>query len=76
MRPDSALLKDLAGDPDPWGPVEVHAFWTPRDLMILPPKSSRLPRVKAERTFPGVYLHRWMVTDPTVLDAVAAVLAE
>ena len=26
MRPGSALLTELAANPDPWGEVEVHSF--------------------------------------------------
>jgi len=73
MRPDSALLRDLAADPDPWGPVEVHAFYTPFDLMVFPAETARLPGARSTRTFP-VLLHRWMVTDERVLAAVAEAL--
>ena len=74
MRPDSDLLRDLAGDADPWGDVEVHCLYTPYDLMIVPPRSSVLPGAKTTRAFP-VKLHRWMLTDGGVLDAVAHALA-
>ena len=73
MRPNSALLQDLASDPDPWGDAEVHCFWTPYDLMILPAKSSVVPHAHGVHKF-FVALHRWMVTDARVLDAVACVL--
>lgn len=73
MRPGSALLRDLASDPDPWGDVEVHSLWTPFDLMIVPARSSRLPRVASERRF-AVPLHAQMVTSPRVLEAVVALL--
>jgi hypothetical protein len=73
MRPDSALLRDLASDADPWGPVEVHCVWTPFDLMILPPRSSELTRVASATRIP-VKMHRWMLSDPRVLDHVAALL--
>lgn len=73
MRPNSELLRDLAGDADPWGPVEVHTVWTPYDLMILPAKSSQLRGARSERIIP-VKLHRWMITDPRVLDHVASLL--
>lgn len=74
MRPDSALLRDLARDADPWGEVEVHCLYTPYDLMILPARSSVLHGAKTTRSFP-VKLHRWMLTDRDVLDAVARLLA-
>ncbi|MBL8682394.1 MAG: alpha/beta fold hydrolase [Myxococcales bacterium] len=73
MRPNSDLLRDLATDSDPWGPVEVHTVWTPYDLMILPARSSKLPGARSERVIP-VKMHRWMITDPRVLDHVANLL--
>ncbi|WP_254626522.1 triacylglycerol lipase [Myxococcus sp. CA039A] len=72
MRPGSRLLRALQQDPRPWGSTEVHSFWTPWDLTILPASSSRLPGA-SERTFP-VLLHPWMLTDPRVLDSVVDVL--
>ena len=73
MRPNSVLLRDLERDPDPWGDAEVHCFWTPYDLMILPAKSSVATRAHGVHKF-FVALHRWMVTDARVLDAVARTL--
>lgn len=70
MRPESALLRDLAEDPDPFGPVEVHVLYTPFDLMILPPKSSRLRGAKSETEVP-VVLHRLMITHPRAIAAIA-----
>ncbi len=75
MRPGSPLLRDLAADIDPWGPTRVHCLYTPLDAMIVPSTSSILPgafSVEAIR----VPLHRWMLSDPRVLDAVAAHLRE
>lgn len=74
MRPGSAFLRDLAADPDPWGPVEVHCLYTPFDLMILPPASSVLPGARTVEAIP-VPLHRLMLSDPRVLDAVASRLS-
>ncbi|MCP3104841.1 lipase [Myxococcus sp. K15C18031901] len=73
MRPGSRLLRALQQDPAPWGDTEVHSFWTPWDLTILPASSSRLVGAVDERTFP-VLLHPWMLTDSRVLDAVVDVL--
>ena len=73
MRPGSALLASLAADPDPWGPVEVHAFLTPYDLMVVPARTSLLAGARSTRVFP-VLLHRWMVSDERVLGAVVEVL--
>jgi triacylglycerol esterase/lipase EstA (alpha/beta hydrolase family) len=72
MRPRSRLLRHLQANPRPWGEAEVHSFWSPLDLVIVPASSSRLPGAR-ERTFP-VLLHPWMVTDGRVLDAVVEVL--
>lgn len=72
MRPRSRLLRHLQANPRPWGDAEVHSFWSPLDLVIVPASSSRLPGA-SERTFP-VLLHPWMVTDGRVLDAVVEVL--
>ncbi|MCE9673779.1 alpha/beta fold hydrolase [Myxococcus stipitatus] len=74
MRPGSRLLRALQQDPAPWGDVEVHSFWTPWDLTILPASSSHLAGAVEERTFP-VLLHPWMLTDERVLDAVEEALA-
>jgi triacylglycerol esterase/lipase EstA (alpha/beta hydrolase family) len=73
MRPSSALLNELAQDASPWGGCEVHAFWTPFDLIILPPSSSALPGAK-ERRF-NVPLHPLMLSDRAVIQAVAEVLS-
>ena len=70
--PGGALLRSLARDPDPWGDVDVHTVWTPMDLMILPPRSSRLPGATEHRV--PVPLHRWMITDRRVVERVAGIL--
>ena len=73
MRPGSAFLRDLHADPDPWGKVELHCLWTPFDLMIVPSSSSVLSSARTSQRF-QVGLHRWMVSDRRVLDAVTAIL--
>ena len=73
MRPNSALLRELQLDPDPFGSVQVHCLFTPWDLMIVPPRSSVLPGAHSVHSLP-VRLHRWMLTDPRVLDQVASLL--
>jgi len=75
MRPGSALLRELAGDVDPWSGVEVHCFITPADLMIVPAKSGVLAGAREVRVFP-VAMHRWMITDQGVMDAVVEVLGK
>lgn len=72
MRPNSRFLQALGDDPAPWGGTEVHAYWTPLDLIIVPPRSSVLPGATL-RTFP-VLLHPLMLSDRRVLDAVVATL--
>lgn len=69
MRPKSALLSSLASDPDPFGSVEVHVLFTPFDLMIVPPTSSRLRGAASETRLP-VPLHRFMITHPTAIAAI------
>ena len=73
MRPKSALLEDLAADPDPFGDVEVHCLYTPFDLIIVPAKSGVLEGARSVRVF-TVPMHRFMITDARVLDHVAAIL--
>jgi triacylglycerol lipase len=73
MRPKSALLAELDADPDPWGGCEVHTVWTPYDLMIVPPRSSRLPNAAYDHCLP-VPLHRWMITHPKAIDTVVSIL--
>jgi len=73
MRPDSPLLRDLARDEGEWGGVEAVSLWTPLDLMIVPPASSRL-RGARHRAFP-VVAHPLMLHDPRVLDAVTDALS-
>jgi triacylglycerol lipase len=73
MRPGSALLRDLDADADPWRSVEVHTLWTPYDLMIVPPRSSRLRHAQSETVLP-VRMHRWLVSDPRAIAHVVNVL--
>lgn len=73
MRPGSELLRDLASDTDPFGPVDVHCLYTPFDLMILPAKSSVLAGARSVHEF-RVPMHRFMITDGRVLDHIAALL--
>jgi len=74
MRPGSDLLKDLASDDDPWGQVEVHALYTPFDLMIVPAVSSLLPGARSTHKVPAL-LHRFMLSDQRVHAIVAKLLA-
>ncbi|MDQ3034441.1 MAG: lipase [Myxococcota bacterium] len=74
MRPGSPLLRELGGDADPWGEVEVHVMYTPYDLMIVPATSSRLPGARSETRLP-IALHRWMIEDPRAIARVVEILA-
>lgn len=40
LRPDSGFLQDLAAGEACLQGLALHSFWTPLDLMILPPRSS------------------------------------
>jgi len=73
MRPNSPLLQQLWEDHDPWGDVAVYSFWTPFDLMIMPPHSSHLPAAVYEAKYP-VRMHHLMIRDRRVLSAVIEVL--
>jgi len=73
MRPNSALLRDLASDADPFGAVEVHCVYTPFDLMILPARSGILPGARSVRSI-HVAIHGLMIFDRRVHDHVARVL--
>jgi triacylglycerol lipase len=73
MRRASALVRELASDPDPWGDVEVHTIWTPYDLMIRPTSSSQLAKSKSDTRIPAV-LHRLLITDRRSLSRVTEIL--
>jgi triacylglycerol esterase/lipase EstA (alpha/beta hydrolase family) len=75
MRPKSPLLCDLDADPNPWRGVEVHTLWTPFDLMIVPPRSSRLAGAAHDHRIP-LPLHRSMVTHPRAIDTVVSILRD
>jgi triacylglycerol lipase len=68
MRPGSTFLQELNAETDPWGDVEVFSFWSPLDRMVIPPKSSLLPRAQ-NRAF-RVWLHPWILSDGDVIEAV------
>jgi hypothetical protein len=55
--------------------VEVHCIYTPLDLMIVPAVSSVLRGVRATHCVP-VPLHRYMISDPRVLDLTARALLD
>jgi triacylglycerol lipase len=73
MRPGSPFLADLDADLSALADLDVTSLWTPLDLMILPPESSRLPL--GREVLVAAPLHALMLHDPRVLSAVAEVLA-
>ncbi len=74
MRPQSQLLRELGEQQEVWGDVELHCLWTPFDLTIIPGRSGVLPGARSVRRFP-VLLHRQMVRDRRVIDAVVGILS-
>jgi triacylglycerol lipase len=75
MRPKSALLRDLASDADPFGPVEVHCTYTPFDLMIVPATSGALPSARSVRVF-CVPTHERMIKSGRVIEYATSVLLQ
>jgi triacylglycerol lipase len=73
MRPDSDLLRDLSGDVARLAELNFTSIWTPLDLMILPPVSSRL--AVGEEVLVAAPLHALMLEDPRCFRAVAAALS-
>ena len=73
MRFGSAFLRDLASDADRLAPLACTSFWTPLDLVILPPRSSVIPQARNERMV--VALHPLMVRQGSCLRAVAGALS-
>ncbi|WP_353674120.1 alpha/beta fold hydrolase [Synechocystis sp. LKSZ1] len=73
MRPGSRFLQDLNQDSQhSLANLDVTVLWTPYDLMILPPESSRLG-LGQEIQIP-VPIHSWMVSDSRVLQHVEQAL--
>jgi triacylglycerol lipase len=73
MRPESAFIKDLNSDVAMLSRLDFTSIWTPLDLMILPPSSSRLP--VGEEILVAAPLHALMLEDPRSFKAVAAALS-
>lgn len=73
MRPGSDFLRALDGDVASLDRLDVTSMWTPLDLMILPPESSRLP--VGREVLVAAPLHALMLHDPRALRAVATALA-
>lgn len=73
MVPGSDFLLDLQRDKDPFGSVEVHAFYTPYDLIVFPGHSAVIEGAKQVLQFP-VLMHHLMLKDKDVLRAVVGAL--
>ncbi|MFT3767525.1 MAG: alpha/beta fold hydrolase [Minicystis sp.] len=73
MRPDSELLHELNRDIAVLDRIDVTSIWTPLDLMILPPDSSRLP--VGHEVLVAAPVHALMLHDPRSLRAVAEALS-
>ncbi|MEO0771188.1 MAG: alpha/beta fold hydrolase [Cyanobacteria bacterium J06649_4] len=72
MRPGSAFLTDLNRDAYRLGDLRFFSFWTPFDLLILPPWSSYLGIGKTQRL--SVPSHNRMIRDFSGLAAIASAL--
>jgi len=73
MRPDSELLRELDRDVAALDRIDVTSIWTPLDLMILPPESSRLP--VGRHVTVAAPMHALMLHDPRALRAIAEALS-
>lgn len=73
LRPRSPFIEDLNSDVAMLSRLNFTSIWTPLDLMILPPSSSRLP--VGEEVLVATPLHALMLLDPRSLKAVAAALS-
>jgi triacylglycerol lipase len=72
MRPGSLFLQDLNRDIMSLSAASVTSIWSPQDIGIEPPDSSRLP-LGANVLIPGG-MHSFMLTDDRVIRAVIEAL--
>jgi triacylglycerol lipase len=72
MRPGSALLRELNGDVSKLEPLDYTSIYTPVDLTIVPPSSSRMPF--AHNVVSWVPFHAMMVWMPGPIRAVERAL--
>jgi triacylglycerol lipase len=72
MRPGSDFLKDLNHDTSALDEVNFTSIWTPFDLSILPPASSKMPQARNE--WLPIALHPLLVYDRRCFSAVAGAL--
>ena len=62
LRPGSAFLRELTRDTDSLDGILVASYWTPFDLIIVPPRSSQLPIGRNVRV--NLPHHQALVTYP------------
>ncbi len=77
LRPGSDFLRALSARNGPVqsGQFETHSFWTPLDLMVVPPWSSRVPWASSNRAV-LVLAHPLMLRDGRVHNAVIEILSQ
>ena len=74
MRPNSKFLNELRRCSHQLESVDPVTIWTPFDLMIVPPGSSRMPGWKDVRL--PVIFHPWMLRDRKSIEVVVGILKE
>jgi len=74
LRPGSAFLRDLARDTDRLEGILVASYWTPFDLIIVPPRSSQLPVGRNVRV--NLPHHQALVTYPRMARELVALLGK
>jgi triacylglycerol lipase len=72
MRPDSPMLRELNADVSKLAPLDYTSIYTPFDLSIVPPASSRMPA--ARNVLVWVPMHPFMVMMPAPLREVERAL--
>jgi len=72
MRPKSAFIESMQNEP--FHGVEVHSFWTPLDLMIIPAESSIIEGAINHKVW--VLLHPLMLLDKDVWNQIIDILKE
>ena len=74
MRPGSTFLRDLDSDADRLRTIKFTSFYTPLDLIIVPPRSSEMPQANNVRLWAA--LHPSWVFEKKCMRAVEAALEE
>ena len=74
MRPGSAFIRSLNQDVDQLKTIQFYSLWTPFDLLILPPWSSRINVAWTQMI--KVPSHNRMIRDASGLAAIAQALVD